>query len=61
MVVRFAPPLPPRVPLMMSWGQQGALRPPADPVLLEAEHWFFRSLFTDPDDLEALNLGPPMR
>jgi hypothetical protein len=37
------------------WDQQGALRPPADPILLEAEQWFFRSLFTDPDDLEALN------
>jgi hypothetical protein len=37
------------------WEQQGAPRPPADPTLLQAEQWFFRSLFVDPDDFEALN------
>ena len=37
------------------WDQQGALRPPADPLLLKAERWFFQALFADPDDLEALN------
>jgi hypothetical protein len=41
--------------LLTWWDQQGAVRPPSDPVLLEAEQWFFRSLFIDPDDAEALN------